>query len=334
MQIGDPPWIAWRTASSDAPPLLDDATDAWKTRQTEERDRLLYVAMTRARCWLIACCAGKTGEAPGDSWHATIEGGLRNLDAGAIDTPTGPGLRFEHGDWSAGALSAGSAIAAPGTTALPGWTATPPPEILRPTPPIAPTSLGGAKALPGDTGLDPEAAMRRGRHLHLLLEHLPSLPEASWAELGRGILDLDEDPPNEETANEILGDAIRVLTDPALSEIFDPSGLSEVEVTADLPQFGTRLRGIIDRLVIRDTEVLAVDFKSNAVLPDRVEAVPEGLLRQMGAYATALEQIYPDRRVTTAILWTARPVLMHLPHALVRNAFNNAELRSEQVSGS
>ncbi len=32
----------------------------------------------------------------------------------------------------------------------------------------------------------------------------------------------------------------------------------------------------------------------------RPEACPEGLLRQMGAYALALAQVYPGRRIETA----------------------------------
>ena len=36
----------------------------------------------------------------------------------------------------------------------------------------------------------------------------------------------------------------------------------------------------------------------------RPSAVPEGILRQMGAYRAALAAIWPDRRVETAILWT------------------------------
>ena len=53
--------------------------------------------------------------------------------------------------------------------------------------------------------------------------------------------------------------------------------------------------------------VLAVDFKSNRVVPDRPEAVPEGILRQMGAYAAALAAVWPGRQVGTAILWTRVP---------------------------
>ena len=62
--------------------------------------------------------------------------------------------------------------------------------------------------------------------------------------------------------------------------------------------------GTIDRLIVTKDRVLAVDYKSNRVVPDRPEATPEGLLRQLGAYRLALSQIYPDRLVEVAILWT------------------------------
>ncbi len=68
----------------------------------------------------------------------------------------------------------------------------------------------------------------------------------------------------------------------------------------------------------------AVDFKTNAAVPDRPEDVPEGLLRQMGAYAAALARIYPDRPVETALLWTRTARLMPLPHRLVTAAFLRA----------
>ena len=44
----------------------------------------------------------------------------------------------------------------------------------------------------------------------------------------------------------------------------------------------------------------------------------------MGAYAAALKQIFPDRRVETAILWTASGQFMPLPEALVHSAVIDA----------
>jgi ATP-dependent helicase/nuclease subunit A len=113
-----------------------------------------------------------------------------------------------------------------------------------------------------------------------------------------------------------------VLRNPTLSHLFAPSTLAEVELAA---QIGDQtLVGTIDRLVIGAESVLAVDYKSNAVIPDDPGNVPEGLLRQMGAYEAALRRIYPNHRIETAILWTTTATLMPLPHDMVRAAWERA----------
>lgn len=89
-------------------------------------------------------------------------------------------------------------------------------------------------------------------------------------------------------------------------------------VTAEIG--GRRMLGTIDRLVIAPDHVLAIDFKSNAVVPSSEAEVPEGILRQMGAYAAALRLIWPGRRVETAVLWTRTGVLMPLGPARVAAA--------------
>ena len=90
-------------------------------------------------------------------------------------------------------------------------------------------------------------------------------------------------------------------------------------------QLGDRaLFGVIDRLVVQDAHVLAVDYKTNRVVPQDAGAVPEGLLRQMGAYLVALEQVFPGRRVEMALLWTATARLMPLPDDMLRAALARA----------
>ena len=113
-------------------------------------------------------------------------------------------------------------------------------------------------------------------------------------------------------------EADAVLRTPALAPLFTETTLAEVPVTGSLGH--QRLHGTIDRLVIAEDHILAVDFKTNRVVPETADACPDGLLRQMGAYAHMLRQIYPDRRIETAILWTARPALMVVPNDIVTNA--------------
>ena len=120
----------------------------------------------------------------------------------------------------------------------------------------------------------------------------------------------------------LLDEANAVLDADALAPLFAPEALAEVDITGQL--HGVPCSGTIDRLVIASDHVLAVDFKSNAIVPDTPEAVPEGLLRQMGAYAAMLAPLYPNHRVETALLWTRSASLMMLPPALTQAALSRA----------
>jgi ATP-dependent helicase/nuclease subunit A len=106
--------------------------------------------------------------------------------------------------------------------------------------------------------------------------------------------------------------------------LFASGTLAECAVTGEWA--GRRMAGTIDRLVLEPDRVLIVDYKSNAVIPNRPEAVPEGLLRQLGAYAHMLAQIYPDRRIDCAILWTRTATLMPLHRDIVRQALERTTI--------
>ncbi len=315
----------WKTPAAESPALISDLRDALRERQRQERMRLLYVAMTRAESWLIVCAAGDTGSGE-DSWYALIDtaldkagAALRPADGGAWDF--GAGKRFELGHWPAPAPGdaepTGHAAETPPEPDA--WMTEPAPMPAEAPPPLSPSALGGAKALAGEAGLDEEAAKRRGTCIHLLLEHLPSWPRDRWPEIAATLLEAEAGaaPAESET---FLAEAARVLGSPDLAAIL-PDALREVELTAKLAELGgRRLHGTVDLLLVRGGRVLAVDYKSNAVVPDRAGAVPDGILRQMGAYAAMLAQIYPGHDIETAILWTRTGRLMALPPDIVRAA--------------
>jgi len=178
--------------------------------------------------------------------------------------------------------------------------------------------------LPGEgAALSEEEALRRGRQLHRLLENLPNWPRGDWSVIGADLLASSEDGESDAGARTaLMAEAEAVLNAPDLAPIFAPGTLTEVEITADL--LGRRLLGTIDRLVIDDTRVLAVDYKSNAIVPKAPAEVPEGLLRQMAAYRAALARVFPGHRIETALLWTTTPLLMPLPGALLDAALDRA----------
>ncbi|WP_192964932.1 double-strand break repair helicase AddA [Phycobacter azelaicus] len=301
----------WRVPKDQMPAAMRTAREAAQEKQRNERLRLLYVALTRAEKWLIVASAGELSK-DGDSWYQMVEGALRKGGAVEVDMPGGPGLRMQHGNWEGLEFVHSEAPDAKEIT-LPDLFTRPAAPYVAPDPTLSPSDLGGAKALPGDLGLGEEAAKARGTALHLLLEHLPSQPEEDWPALAQALLGGAED------SETLLDEVGAVLRNPDLSHVFAPDTLAEVQVTAEID--GQRLHGVIDRLIVEADRVLAVDFKSNATVPQSVENCPEGLLRQMGAYALALAQIYPEKTVETALLWTRNAALMTLPHDLVTAAF-------------
>ncbi|WP_210093118.1 double-strand break repair helicase AddA [Ruegeria sp. HKCCSP346] len=300
----------WKVSADASPNLISQAREEARNREENERLRLLYVALTRAEKWLIVAAAGDLGK-DGNSWYQMVEAAMDR--AGAAQVPGTDIRRLSHGDWDALPL-----IDQPNTVVqqveLPDMFQHPAPDPVAPAVTLSPSDLGGPKALPGDAGLDEDAAKLRGTRLHLLLEHLPVAEKGLWPELCTRLL-----PDMHETdRQEILSEAVTVLTAEGLQPVFAPDTLAEVPITAALN--GQRMHGVVDRLILSESEVHVIDFKSNATVPDRAEDCPEGLLRQMGAYAQALAQIYPDRSIRTAILWTRTARLMWLPHDLVTDA--------------
>ncbi|MFN3279038.1 MAG: double-strand break repair helicase AddA [Paracoccus hibiscisoli] len=311
----------WRGAAPERCDAVAMAVADWQQRQEEERRRLLYVAMTRAESWLIVAAAGETG-AGLDSWHAMVAEGAGRAALTRHDLEIegiGTGLRLSWGDWPAQADRPAPVAAAP--VAAPDWAMRLPPPAPDFTAPVTASGLGGAKVLAAASEGDRDAAMLRGTRLHLLLEHLPAHPAANWPGIARAILSGAEGGlPDAPDLADLLDEARAVLSAPALTQVLEPGAdaqiLSEVALTAPIAGLGV-LNGVIDRLLVTDALITAVDYKTNTDVPATPEAVPEGILRQMAAYRAALRGIWPDRPIRMAVLWTATRSLTDLPDPLL-----------------
>lgn len=312
---GAPLVRAAREAASEAQRQSDTA--ATQLREAEN-DRLLYVALTRAENWLILAI---DGEPKDHNWYPRVAEAMDGLGALPLQTPVGPGRRFEHGDWppnmpAEGRIGSGPVVSGAGPVDLPDL---PPAHRLAPV--LSPTGLGGAKALPGD-GDDTRTAMARGDLIHRLLEVLPDVPRAAWRDEADRLAAASDCPVDLQGA--AIAEALSVLETPALGRIFGPDSLGEVAISGRWQ--GEEMAGVIDRLVIGDDHVLIVDFKSNRVVPVGPEAIPEGLLRQLGAYCALVAPLYPGCVVEAAILWTTTGELMGVPPASLDMALARAAL--------
>ncbi len=313
--------VLWASPVPEMPPEMRALREARIAADENERRRLLYVAMTRAENWLIVCAAGETGTGA-ESWHAMVEAGLAQAGAVPQGFPTGLGLRFGSEGWDDLPLVEPEVLSIKSPVQSdPGPVAELPPRGGT----LSPSDLGGAKVLPGDPATeDPEPALARGRLVHMLLEHLPLLPAADRKGHARALVRAapDDELGDPGTADDLIDGVIAMIDDPSLTAIFSTHALAEAAITA--PIGASRFHGSIDRLLIGPDRITAIDFKTNRLVPPDPAEVPEGILRQMGAYQAMLEHVFPDKPVAVEILWTAKPSMMPLPRALVMAALQRA----------
>jgi ATP-dependent helicase/nuclease subunit A len=201
--------------------------------------------------------------------------------------------------------------------AKPGWLLRAAPEEARPPRPLAPSAVGEDLSAqpPLEASALRTAAARRGVLIHALLERLPPLAvearaAAAQGWLARQALDLDV-----AARGEIAAAAMGVLDDPAWADMFAPQALAEVPIAATVGE--QVVAGTIDRLLVGPDVIRLIDFKTARRVPDGADMVPVAILRQMAAYAMALQAAYPERRVEAAVLYTQGPQLIALPDALL-----------------
>ncbi len=344
--------LLWNTRITERPDHLHEAVAAQQQKEQEERMRLLYVAMTRAQSWLIVAGSGEVKEDKEDgakNWYDHVQEGIQRV-ADAVNTgavqgiavqhvqrekgrgenyyPDGEILRLGSGDWCAPEQQQDDQHSGQQLPDLPSHLLNPPPrqEPVAEPEVINPSRLDGDKALPGEAGLDRESAMARGTAIHRLLEALPAIPPAFQNDVAAQLLHqcLHEDHSfSESERDNMIQEAVEVLSASALAEVFAEDGLTEVgfSVTVD----GQPMQGVMDRVLVRPDKVVVIDFKTNATVPTTPEDCPEGILRQMGVYRRALATLYPDRPAEAAVLWTRTATMMSLPGALLQDAWQHGQ---------
>jgi ATP-dependent helicase/nuclease subunit A len=157
-----------------------------------------------------------------------------------------------------------------------------------------------------------------------LLEHLPTLPPANWQSAAIRFIAKRGAALSAATRASIVNESLAVLADPTFAAVFGPGSRAEVPLVAEIanpaPKRGSakstlRVTGQIDRLVVTDHDCLIIDYKTNRPPPLLAEGVPQAYLLQLAAYRLALRQIFPEKRIRAAILWTDGARLMPIAEA-------------------
>jgi ATP-dependent helicase/nuclease subunit A len=297
--------------------LMAESRERHKERQLEEHNRLLYVAMTRAKDRLvIAPYMTSAKETPVQAWCEMIRRGLVQK-AGGLVRHTAPYGEIEV--WREG--EAGPIKLDPPTDPLPAhaapaWLHRPVEPEPEPVPPIRPFgALGAADRIhrPGDGPFVREARLT-GTLVHALLERLPGLPLERWAATGRAIVAARGPRLDAARQEGIMRQALGVLTHEALSPLFGPVSRAEVPLSGTIRTLAgeTPVSGQMDRLAVLEREVLIADFKTTSRAPDPEAPAPAAYVGQLALYRALVAEIYPRHRVRAFLIWTAGPAIREL----------------------
>ena len=327
--------------------------------------RLMYVAMTRAADRLYVYGAQNADRSSEKSWYSLIRKGLEeNLkdeievlkpgDDGSVKSLAAsfrktakkatPAAKAEPADDNAVLRFTVKQTARPQpdglkplgkakTVGIPIWARTVPKADQTPVVKFRPSEYKGSNdnySAPSPLDAEKETYFRKlGTVVHELFEFLPSLPpedrEAAakkhLAKPGWNLSVADQDVA--------LKEVMKILNDPEFGGLFGPNSRAEVGITGLFDKGGITqmMSGQIDRLVVDDKTVLIIDFKNSVHIPKTTKDVQFKYVVQMAAYRLALQQVYPDKEVKCALLYTRQAKLVPLPTAELDAALKKIDLK-------
>lgn len=339
---GSPAAFVWTIKGARRLPLIHERLEAREAKECEERNRLLYVAMTRARDRLYISGFEGQRARPDNCWYELVNAALGDRLEQHIDRDGQPVRRMASSQASAAEKPQASLASAAVAVPHPDWAKREAPRERQPTVPIQPSRLApydvdeagdpisSPPRAPGP-GDEPHAApasvlgadnrFLRGTLTHMLLQHLPDFPESLRRRAAEAYVEARGRPLRASVRRSIVEETLAVMAAPALKSLFGPTSRAEVAIRAELPHpsgHGPALKisGQIDRLAFDGDRVLIADYKTNHPAPHAVVDVADAYIYQIAAYRLALAQMFPDKALVAAIVWTDGPRLMLIPDEL------------------
>ena len=299
-----------------------EAKEARREAAMAERERLFYVALTRARERLIICTDAQRKNQPKEgisTWYdrartvVAQQGQGQNFELDVLGWPVSAG-------WAYGRLPdlpSGGTVSdqARSVRPLPDWARQ---GIVEPEPspvqPLSPSSLleeaaSNAPVLPPSTR---NLALRRGTLIHTALEHLPGTPAATWPERLKRFFAIKAPDVAEAERQTWVKEMLAALDDPKIQPFFGSDSQGEVTVSGQID--GRSYVGQIDRLHIDRVKrrIHILDYKTNRPPPERAQDVAPAYQAQLRTYAQLIAPVYPGFEVRTSLFWTHSCHLMDI----------------------
>jgi len=319
----------WRLKAAFKTPLTRLLSEQYLDETKEEYNRLLYVAMTRARDRLYIGAAQSTKNTSSESWYKLISNVLEKPEHEVPDDIFTHVWRWANEGVSRQKDSSPKQSQSSQSVLLPVWASREPARGKPTTDWVAPSKFGSKETGNFEEHLSPLttiAASRflRGNLIHKLLQYLPTVKPGQRQKVAQKYLTNHGNGFSPQEHVEILAEIQAILTDKRFADVFAPGSLAEAPIVARIKTRSGQavmVNGQIDRLVIQDHKILIVDYKTNKPPPVTLRNVNPQYIRQMAAYRLALREIYPNHTIYAGLLWTHNAVLMEIEESLLIEVF-------------
>lgn len=310
----------WPVESGIALDVVDTIKTHFKRKSFAEYYRLLYVAMTRAEQELIICGFETTKEAVSDyeAWYDIVKNAVDHMAASGTYKKSSSSifgreaLSLTFAGEKTDIVPTAKKLKAEKTALMDVLRTKPPAEQIR-TRPLRPSQpFGNEPAALSPLDYSSQAQnFQRGQLLHRLFRVVPDLENPAQA--------IEEILQNEKylsssNRKKIRDEVLSVFQNPEFAGLFSSQARGEVPLVGEIILDGKpyAVSGQVDRLLVTNKNVMIVDYKTNRPPAMNEEDVAEIYRMQMLSYKLLLQNIYPDKNVKTAILWTSVPYLLPL----------------------
>jgi ATP-dependent helicase/nuclease subunit A len=320
--------VIWAGRKEDDVPSVAAARDAAKSEAENEYRRLLYVAMTRAADRLIICGADGRTKRPERCWYDLVHGPLESF---LVEEDDGGEKVLRFRKTPTGAVAATAPAAASEKSArheFPAWLRQPAAAETPRSAPLSPSSAFDEEILQiapsAGSAADRQKALERGRLVHRLMQALPDIPAERRRDAAERYLAnaATEFLPAERAT--MAKQALAMLDDENFAEIFAPGSRAEVPIVGRIARAGASpipVAGQVDRLAVTGDSVLIADYKTDRIVPNRLDEVPP-YVTQLALYRAVLVRVFSGKTVRAALLFTEGPKLMEVPATAMDAALN------------